>query len=112
MAEILLGADPDLSILNRFGGTSLIPASERGHLDYVQRVAQTEIDINHVNELGWTALMEAVLFGQGSTTHQDIIGVLLDAGADPTIADSDGITPVQHAEARGHQEIVELLTEE
>ena len=110
MAEILLDARPDLAILNRFGGTSLIPASERGHLDYVQRVVQTDIDINHVNDLGWTALMEAVLFGQGSATHQDIIRVLLDAGADPTIADADGTTPVQHAEARGYREIVEILT--
>ena len=110
MAEILLDAHPDLAILNRFGGTSLIPASERGHLDYVRRVVQTDVDINHVNDLGWTALMEAVLFGQGSATHQEIIRVLLDAGADPTIADADGTTPVQHAVARGYREIVELLT--
>ena len=110
MAEILLDARPDLTILNRFGGTSLIPASERGHLDYVRRVVQTDVDINHVNDLGWTALMEAVLFGQGSATHQVVIRVLLDAGADPTIADADGTTPVQHAEAQGQREIVEILT--
>lgn len=112
IAEILLAADPDLTILNRFGGTSLIPASERGHLDYVSRVVQTAMDINHVNDLGWTALMEAVLFGRGSTTHQEIIRVLMDAGANPTIADYDGVTPAQHAKANGYNEIVALLTEE
>lgn len=112
MAEILLATDPDLTILNRFGGTSLIPASERGHLDYVIRVVQTDVDINHVNDLGWTALMEAVLFGRGSSTHQEIIQVLLAAGADPTIADSEGVTPAEHARKRGYDEMAELLAEE
>lgn len=109
MAEILLAANPDLTILNRFGGTSLIPASERGHVDYVARVLHTEIDINHVNDLGWTALMETVLLGDGSEPHQRIVTLLLDAGADPTIADRDGITPAQHAATNGHDTIVKLL---
>ena len=55
MLEVLLPADPDLTIRNRFGGLSIIPASERGHVDYVRRVVKTDIDVNHVNDLGWTA---------------------------------------------------------
>ncbi|MEO6122160.1 MAG: ankyrin repeat domain-containing protein [Ilumatobacteraceae bacterium] len=109
MADILLRADPDLTILNRYGGTALIPASERGHVDYVRRVVETDIDINHINDLGWTALMETVLLGDGTKTHQDIVEILLGAGADPAITDRDGVTPVQHAEARGFDEIVRLL---
>ena len=65
MLETLLPANPDLSIENRFGGLSVIPASERGHVDYVRRVVSTDIDVNHVNRLGWTALLEAVLLGDG-----------------------------------------------
>ena len=38
MLEVLLPARPDLRIRNRFGGTSLSPASERGYVDYVRRV--------------------------------------------------------------------------
>ena len=109
MAEILLTRKPDLTILNRFGGTSLIPASERGHVDYVARVVDTDIDINHVNDLGWTALMETVLLGDGSGPYQRIVTILLDAGADPSIADRDGTTPAQHAQTAGHATIVELL---
>lgn len=109
MLQILLPAQPDTSILNRFGGTSLIPASERGHLSYVQAAVNTTIDINHVNDLGWTALMEAVLFGNGSPTYQDIVETLLEAGADPSIADDEGVTAIEHAQARGHTEIARLL---
>lgn len=109
MAEILLAAGPDLTILNRFGGTSLIPASERGHVDYVRRVVGTEIDVNHINDLGWTALMETVLLGDGTQPHQDIVHILLDAGADPAIADRDGITPAQHAQANGFDAIARQL---
>ena len=50
---------PDLTVRNRYGGVSVIPASERGHVDYVRRVVQTDIDVNHVNDLGWTALLES-----------------------------------------------------
>lgn len=109
MAEILLTADPDLTILNRFGGTSLIPASERGHVDYVRRVVHTGIDVNHINDLGWTALMETVLLGDGTQPHQDIVQILLDAGADPAIADRGGVTPAQHAQSNGFDEIAQTL---
>ena len=98
MLEVLLPAHPDLALRNRFGGVSVIPASERGHVDYVRRVVSTGIDVNHVNDLGWTAMLEAIVYGDGSQPYQEIIGILLDAGADPTIADKDGITPLQHAQ--------------
>lgn len=109
MLEALLPASPDLTIRNRFGGVSVIPASERGHVDYVRRVVQTGIDVNHVNDLGWTALLEAVLLGDGGTRHQEIVRILLAAGADPSVADHDGVTTLEHARARGFTGLVELL---
>ncbi|MEP7113896.1 MAG: ankyrin repeat domain-containing protein, partial [Ilumatobacteraceae bacterium] len=62
-----------------------------------------------INDLGWTALMETVLLGDGTKPHQDIVRILLDAGADPAIADREGVTPAQHAEAQGFDEIARLL---
>ncbi|HET7350265.1 MAG TPA: ankyrin repeat domain-containing protein [Marmoricola sp.] len=109
MAELLLEFDPDLTILNRFGGTSLIPASERGHVAYVRRVVQTPIDVDHVNELGWTALLEAVILGEGTRRWQQVVQILLDAGADPTIPDRNGVTALEHARRSGHDEIARLL---
>jgi uncharacterized protein len=109
MLETLLPAHPDLSLRNRFGGVSVIPASERGHVDYVRRVVTTGIDVNHVNDLGWTALLEAIILGDGSAQYQEIVQILLGAGADPHLADNDGVTPLQHAQRMGYTAIAERL---
>jgi ankyrin repeat protein len=109
MLEALLPASPDLTIRNRFGGLSPIPASERGHVDYVRRVVRTGVDLDHVNDLGWTALLEAVILGDGGQDHQEIVRILLNAGVDPTIADHDGVIALAHAEQRGFDEIAALL---
>lgn len=110
MLEALLPAGPDLTIRNRFGGVSVIPASERGHVEYVRRVVRTGIDVDHVNDLGWTALLEAVILGDGGPRHQEIVRILLAAGADPSIADKDGVTALEHARRKGHDEIARLLS--
>jgi ankyrin repeat protein len=109
MLEALLPAGPDLTIRNRYGGVSVIPASERGHVDYVRRVVTTGIDVNHVNDLGWTALLEAVILADGGPRHVEIVDVLLGAGADPSIADRDGVTAEQHAVQRGQHAVVEVF---
>ena len=110
MAELLLGAGADLTITNRFGGLSIIPASERGHVDYVRRVATSGINVNHVNNLGWTALLEAVILGDGSEPYQQIVQILIDAGADRTIADVDGTSALDHARRRNHDAVAAILS--
>lgn len=107
--EALLPGKPDLTIRNRFGGVSIIPAAERGHVDYVRRVVQTGIDINHVNDLGWTALLEAVILGDGSERYQQVVRILVDAGADPNLGDANGVRPLQHARDRGQTEVARIL---
>ncbi|HEX4976417.1 MAG TPA: ankyrin repeat domain-containing protein [Nocardioides sp.] len=109
MLEVLLPAGPDLTLRNRFGGVSVIPAAERGHVEYVRRVVRTGIDVDHVNDLGWTALLEAVILGDGGPRHQEVVRILLEAGADPGIADKDGVTALEHAERRDYDEIARLL---
>jgi ankyrin repeat protein len=110
MLEALLPAHPDLTIPNRFGGLSVIPASERGHVDYVRRVVQTGIDVNHVNDLGWTALLEAVILGDGGARHQEIVRILLGVGARRDIADKNGVTALQHAQRKGYRELAAILS--
>ena len=110
MARVLLTADPDLTIRNRFGGVSHIPASERGHAAYVEFVLDsTDIDVDHVNDLGWTALLEAVMLGEGTERWQRIVQSLVDHGADVSIADRDGVTALQHARNRGFGAIADIL---
>lgn len=109
MLRALLPARPDLTIRNRYGGISLIPACERGHVDYVREVLKTGIDVNHVNDLGWTGLLEAVILGDGSADYQEIVRLLLAAGADPELADKDGVTALRHARGKGQREVAEIL---
>ncbi|MFK0096616.1 ankyrin repeat domain-containing protein [Streptomyces sp. NPDC091040] len=110
MLRVLLPAGPDLKLRNRFGGIALIPASERGHVAYVRELLSiTGIDVDHVNRLGWTALLEAVILGDGGRAHQEIVELLLAAGATPGLPDGDGVTALEHAERRGFAGIAALL---
>ena len=64
-------------------------------------LGERAIDKDHVNKLGWTALLEAVILGDGGKTHTEIVRLLVEAGANPNIADRDGVTPLAHAKKRG-----------
>ncbi|SKB03966.1 ankyrin repeat domain-containing protein [Aeromicrobium choanae] len=109
MLEALLPARPDLTIKNRYGGLSPIPAGERGHADYIRRVVKTDVDLDHVNDLGWTALLEAVILGDGSKPYVEIVTTLVEAGVDVDIEDKNGRTALDHARAQGYAGIVRAL---
>jgi len=109
LEEVLRG-EPDVTLTNRFGGTALIPAAERGHVAMVQALLErTEIDVEHVNDLGWTALLEAVILGRGGPEHQEIVRLLIQAGADRSLADSEGVTALEHARTKGYTAIASIL---
>lgn len=65
--------------------------------------------LDHVNNLHWTALIEAVVLGDGGARHTDIVRQLLAAGANPRLTDRSGHTPLQLAQARGFDAMVRLL---
>ena len=105
----MLQADPDLRVTNRFGGTALIPASDRGHVDMVRALLETEMPVDHVNRLGWTALLEAVILGDGGPAHQQIVQLLIEAGADTEIPDAEGVTALEHARPKGFDGMARML---
>ena len=99
--RLAIEAHADTRLTNRFGGISIIPASERGHVEVVRELlTRTDINVNHVNNLGWTALLEAIILSNGDKAHQQIVQLLVDHGADINLADKDGVTPLQHARER------------
>lgn len=112
LVKLYLKNGARFDVFNRYNGSALIPACERGHIAVVKLLANTaNYPINHVNRLGWTALMEAVVLGNGSKKFKEIVQILIDAGCDINIPDNDQITALQHAKARGHVEIVSVLVQ-
>jgi ankyrin repeat protein len=105
---ILATGRADLGDTNRYGGVALIPAAHHGHPEAVRMLLATDIDVDHVNDLGWTALIEAVILGDGGPVYQEIVGLLVDAGA-KNIPDREGRTPPQLARERGFDAIAERI---
>ena len=110
LAAMLDTGNVNYSIRNRYGGNALIPACERGHVETVRLLLErSQIDVNHINNLGWTALLEAVILSDGGARHIEIVRMLLAAGADPNVADKDGVSPLQHAHDRRYDAIAALI---
>ncbi|UWQ30326.1 ankyrin repeat domain-containing protein [Leisingera sp. M523] len=105
---IELGNDPGLTT-SPYDGTALIAAAHLGHVEVVRRLIDAGAPLDHVNNLDWTALIEAVVLGDGGSDHQEVVQLLVQAGADQSIGDRDGVTPIQHAKARGFEQIVSIL---
>lgn len=112
LVRLFLANGARFDLFNRYNGSALIPACERGHIETVKLLANTKnYPIDHINRLGWTALMEAVVLGDGSRKYQEIVQILKDGGADLRIPDKDGVSALQHARNRGFKEIVKILSE-
>jgi ankyrin repeat protein len=109
MLRLMIPRRPDLSKRNRFGGTALIPACHYGHVDTVRLLLTTSIDVDHVNDLGWTCLLEAVILGDGGPRHQEIVRLVLAAGANPKLPDKHGTTALTHARAKGYSRMAAIL---
>jgi uncharacterized protein len=62
-----------------------------------------------VNNLHWTAVIEAIVLGDGGARHQATLKALLDAGASTQLTDRSGATPLQLARARGYSAMVQML---
>lgn len=111
LVKLFLTNGARFDIYNRYNGTALIPACERGHVETVRVLSEVEnFPINHINRLGWTGLMEAVVLGDGSQKYQEIIKILLLNGANKNIPDANGVTALEHAKRNRQSEIVKLLS--
>ncbi len=110
LVKLFLKNGARFDVFNRYYGSALIPACERGHVEVVRLLVNTpKYPIDHVNRLGWTALMETVVLGDGSAKYREIVQLLIDAGCDINIPDNDKVTALQHAKIRRFVDIVKIL---
>jgi uncharacterized protein len=103
-----LGASARLTT-SRYDGTALIAAAHLGHDGVVRQLIKAGAPLDHVNNLYWTALIEAVVLGDGGARHQRVVRDLLAAGANALLSDREGRTPLVLARARGYAAMVRLL---
>ena len=102
------GADPK-AITSPYVGTALIAAAHLGHAEVVRVLIAAGAPLDHINNLGWTALMESIVLGNGGKAHTETLEALVKAGAKLNIADRQGVTPLGHARSRGYTEMVRTL---
>jgi ankyrin repeat protein len=110
MLKIALdGGGNPRAITSPYRGTALIAAAHLGHVEAVRMLIAAKAPLNHVNSLGWTALLEAIVLGNGGADHTATIEALVQAGADVNLADRHGTTALGHARTRGYSQIARIL---
>jgi len=110
MLKIALAAGANArAVTSPYAGTALIAAAHRGHVEIARALIAAKAPLNHVNNLGWTALLEAVVLGNGSAKYVAVVDALVKAGADVNIADRHGTTALGHARSRGYSQIARIL---
>ena len=97
------------NITSRYDGTALIAAAHLGHEAIVRELCKAGAPLDHVNNLGWTALIESIVLGDGGPRHLATLRVLVEAGANVNIPDRGGATPLALARGRGYREMVAVL---
>jgi uncharacterized protein len=103
-----LGCSPK-NITSRYDGTALIAAAHLGHAEVVRTLIRSGAPLDHVNNLGWTAVIESIVLGDGGPRHVDTLKALVQAGANLNLPDRQGQTPLVLARARRYGDMAALL---
>ena len=110
MVKLALAAGADAGLVTSpYDGTALIASAHLGHVEVVRALIKAKAPLDHVNNLGWTALIEAIVLGDGGARHAEIVRLLIAAGADIHLADSQGVRPLALAQNRGYGDIAAIL---
>jgi ankyrin repeat protein len=97
------------NVTSRYDGTALIAASHLGHDEVVRTLIKAGAPLDHVNNLGWTALIESIVLGDGGPRHTATLKALVEAGANVHFADRNGQSPLALAKGRGYRDMAAIL---
>ena len=102
VVKMLVRAGAGVRATDDDGDTCLFRAAN-GHTETVRYlVGLFQVEVNHRNDEGFTALHSAVV-------HTDVVQVLIDAGADIDTKNKDGRSPLHFACLAGALEVVKML---
>jgi ankyrin repeat protein len=111
MLKIALdGGGSAKNITSPYVGTALIAAAHLGHDEVVRMLIAAKAPLDHVNNLGWTALIESIVLGDGGKRHVACLEALVKAGANVNLADRGGATPLMLARRRNYTEMIAILS--
>jgi len=97
------------NITSRYDGTALIAAAHLGHAQVVRTLIRAGAPLDHINNLGWTAVPESIVLGDGGPRHVDTLKALIQARANLNLADRQGRSPLELAQMRGYRSMEALL---
>jgi ankyrin repeat protein len=106
---VLEGGASAKNVTSPYDGTALIAAAHLGHVEVVEVLIRAGAPLDHVNNLGWTALIESIVLGDGGKRHTETLRALIAAGANPNLADGRGARPLALARSRGYAEMAQIL---
>jgi ankyrin repeat protein len=109
LKTVLSGGGKATNITSPYQGTALIAAAHLGHDEVVRTLIAANAPLDHVNNLGWTALIESIVLGNGGERHIATLATLVEAGANVNLADRSGDTPLTLAKRRGYAKMVKIL---
>jgi hypothetical protein len=89
--------------------TALISAAHLGHVEILRLLIDAKAPLDHVNNIGWTALITAVVLGNGSKEHVATVEALVKAGANVDIKDRGGHTALDYARQRRYDDMVKII---
>lgn len=106
LIALLMQAGADQRLKGWLGESALHAAIRRGHYETVKLLLKYDPEVNEAtaDRFGYTPLISAVIYNQ-----KEILGLLIQAGADPYIKDCAGKTALDYAFEQHRDEITQML---
>ncbi|MEP3480600.1 MAG: ankyrin repeat domain-containing protein [Fuerstiella sp.] len=100
-----LGGDPN----HMYNYTALMIAAQRNMGDYADTLIAVGANVDTVHRSSWGKTNRTALSFAAEKGHLEMVRLLLDHNADPTIVDEDGKRPIDWAQSYDHEAIASLL---
>lgn len=100
------GADIEAKHLGKLAWTPLIAATQSGNIKIVETLLKAQANVNNTAVHDLTALMVAAKAG-----NEAMVRLLLEAGADPTLRDSENNTPAMMTTKKSIKDMLDEATD-